>query len=364
MLKHPNRIIFRYAYFSLREKKLLSLFLEKLLKAMLIKILLIIAIIIQTVATVYALRLVRATKYNSVWILFIIGFSILSVERMVQLLVVSGHPVPRYFLAELGIVVSICLSIGVMYAHKLFKYIDRLNYQRQLWNRRILTAVLRTEEKARSSFSKELHDGLGPLLSSAKMSLSALARDEQDATRREVLNNTTYVIEEAIRAVREISNNLSPHVLNDFGLARGVRNFIDKSASMHRVDIAFTTNLGGERFDTDVEVILYRVICELVNNSLKHAACSTIHLALTRTEGRIQLEYDDDGRGFRPDVMMDYGMGLSNISSRINSLGGTFDLRSAPDAGMQASISIYLPGEQPPKAVRPTSRKHKKQTKR
>ena len=236
---------------------------------MLIKILLVISIIVQTLATAYALRLVRATKYNSVWILFIVGFSLLSVERFVQLLMAGGHYVPRWWFGYLGIVVSVCLSIGVMYAHKLFKYIDRLNRQRQLLNKRILTAVLRTEEKARSRFSKELHDGLGPLLSSARMSLSALSREERSADQREIIDNTTYVIDEAIRSLREISNNLSPHVLNDFGLARGVQNFIDKSAAMHDAKIRFTTNLRTERYDTDIEVILYRVICELINNSLE-----------------------------------------------------------------------------------------------
>ena len=128
---------------------------------MLIKILLVIAILIQTVATAYALKLVRATKYNSVWILFIVGFSLLSVERFVQLLMASGQYVPRWWFAYLGIVISICLSIGVMYAHKLFKYIGRLNRQRQLLNKRILTAVLRTEEKARSRFSKNCTTGWG-----------------------------------------------------------------------------------------------------------------------------------------------------------------------------------------------------------
>ena len=198
---------------------------------MLIKCLLILSILIQSVATVYALRLVRTTKYNSVWILFIVGFSLLSVERLVQLLIATGQYVPRWWFAYLGIVISVCLSIGVMYAHKLFKYIDRLNRQRSLLNKRILTAVLRTEEKARSRFSKELHDGLGPLLSSAKMSLTALSREEHNAEQQEIIANTTYVIDEAIRSLREISNNLSPHVLNDFGLARGVQNFIDKSAA-------------------------------------------------------------------------------------------------------------------------------------
>ena len=307
---------------------------------MLIKILLVISIIVQTLATAYALRLVRATKYNSVWILFIVGFSLLSVERFVQLLMAGGHYVPRWWFGYLGIVVSVCLSIGVMYAHKLFKYIDRLNRQRQLLNKRILTAVLRTEEKARSSFSMELHDGLCPLLSSARMSLSSLSREERSADQREIIDNTTYVIDEAIRSLREISNNLSPHVLNDFGLARGVQNFIDKSAAMHDAKIRFTTNLRTERYDTDIEVILYRVICELINNSLKHAACTSINLSLSQNGSELALDYTDDGRGFNPQAMMDCGMGLSNISSRINSLGGTFGISSAKGKGMRAAIRV------------------------
>ena len=322
---------------------------------MLIKILLVISIIVQTLATAYALRLVRATKYNSVWILFIVGFSLLSVERFVQLLMAGGHYVPRWWFGYLGIVVSVCLSIGVMYAHKLFKYIDRLNRQRQLLNKRILTAVLRTEEKARSRFSKELHDGLGPLLSSARMSLSVLSREERSADQREIIDNTTYVIDEAIRSLREISNNLSPHVLNDFGLARGVQNFIDKSAAMHDVKIRFTTNLRAERFDTDV--ILYRVICELINNSLKHAACSSINLSLSQNGTELALDYTDDGRGFNPQAMMDCGMGLSNISSRINSLGGVFDIASAKGRGMRAAIRVNTQEEQASQRLRRRKRK-------
>lgn len=325
---------------------------------MFIQILTLIAILVQTVATVYALKLVRATKYNSIWILFIIGFSALSVERIIQLLIFAGHPIPRLFMADVGFVVSICLSIGVMYAHKLFKYIDRLNYQRQLWSRRMLSGTLRAEEIARSNFSKELHDGLGPLLSSAKMSLSALQREEKDPARSEMLANTTYLINEAIRSIREISNNLSPHVLQDFGLARGVQNFIDKSASMHNVKILFTTNLGAERFESDVEVIFYRVICELINNSLKHAACDTITLKLTASPTELSLDYRDNGRGFNPELMADSGMGLSNISSRIGSLGGSCSILSKPGAGMQALIHITRPEAE--SIAKPTPKHRKK----
>ena len=309
---------------------------------MLIKILLIVAIVIQTIATLFAIRLIRTTKYNSIWILFTIGFTLLSVERVVQFLRANGQTLPYEVFVWLGLVISISMSIGVMYAHKLFKYIARLNRQRQLLNKRILTAVLRTEEKSRSRFAKDLHDGLGPLLSSARMSLSALQRESLPADQQEIIGNTTYVIDEAIRSLREISNNLSPHVLNDFGLARGIQNFVGKSSAMHDVKIRFTTNLRSERYDTDIEVILYRVICELINNSLKHAACSAINLSLSQNGSELTLDYTDNGRGFNPQAMMDCGMGLSNIASRINSLGGTFDIANAEGGGAVVTISLPM----------------------
>lgn len=312
---------------------------------MLIKILLIVAIAIQTVATVFAVRLVRTTKYNSIWILFTIGFTLLSIERVVQFFRANGQELPYEVFVWLGLIISISLSIGVMYAHKLFKYIARLNRQRQLLNKRILTAVLRTEEKSRSRFAKDLHDGLGPLLSSARMSLSALERETLPADQQEIIGNTTYVIDEAIRSLREISNNLSPHVLNDFGLARGIQNFVNKSAAIHDVKIRFTTNLHTERYDTDIEVIMYRVVCELVNNSLKHSGCTEINLSLSKSGNLLSFDYSDNGKGFNPEAMTDCGMGLSNISSRINSLNGTFDISSAKGRGMRAKILVHTSTE-------------------
>ena len=286
---------------------------------MLIKILLIVAIVIQTIATLFAIRLIRTTKYNSIWILFTIGFTLLSVERVVQFLRANGQTLPYEVFVWLGLVISISMSIGVMYAHKLFKYIARLNRQRQLLNKRILTA--------------------------ARMSLSALQRESLPADQQEIIGNTTYVIDEAIRSLREISNNLSPHVLNDFGLARGIQNFVGKSSAMHDVKIRFTTNLRSERYDTDVEVILYRVVCELVNNSLKHSGCTEINLSLSKSGDTLALDYTDNGRGFNPAAVTDCGMGLSNIASRINSLNGRFDITSAKGVGMQAKIRVSTQAE-------------------
>lgn len=322
---------------------------------MTIRFLLYLAIIVQFVAMYYAVRLVRATKYNSIWILFIIGFMVLAVQRLLQLWGSYGHQMPVITSVWLDIIISICVSAGIVMLDRLIDYIDRLNRHRQLLDKRILAAVLRTEEKSRATFSKELHDGLGPLLSSAKISLTALSRTEMDAERKEIFDNTLYVVEEALRSLREISNNLSPHLLSDFGLARGIRSFIDRTQALHSVKLSFATNLRGERYNTDIEVIMYRVACELVTNSLKHSGCSEIRLTLSVTGDELEMQYSDNGRGFNPQAMMDCGMGLSNINSRINSLNGEFDIRSSKGRGMTATVKVNVRGasrmETPPPAI-------------
>jgi signal transduction histidine kinase len=312
---------------------------------MTIKILLIVSILLQLLATVIAIRMIRETKYNSVWILFIVALSLMTASRVLQF----AHYVPRgetspWFIAIIwiSIATSLSITIALFYAHKLVKYIDRLIFQRQLSGKRILSTVLRTEEKERIRFSKELHDGLGPLLSSAGMSLSALSKSGQTDGNLEIIENTRYVIDEAIRSLREISNNLSPHVLNEFGLGRGVGNFVSRCVAMHDIKIAYTTNLKDERFDTDIEVILYRVICEFVNNSLKHSGATEMGLDVAYDGRSVAIDYGDNGCGFDPASDNVSGMGLSNIASRINTLSGTLDITSSKGAGMRAKIEVVL----------------------
>ena len=301
-----------------------------------VEILMVVAIVMQSIAAIIALYLVNKTRFSALWICCFIALMLLVVERFLQLSSFDGHQIPRMSYAWIGIVVSICFSIGVVCALFLVGHVERMTKHRRILENRLMTAVLRTEERSRAEFSRELHDGLGPLVSSAKMSLSLLSRAEMEDKNRDILKNTASVIDEAIRSLREISNNLSPHVLINFGLVRGINNFVDRVGSMHDVQISFRTPLREERFDSNIEVILYRVVCELINNSLKHSACKHITLSLTLENKHLRLEYHDDGRGFDPNNVLDSGMGLSNIRSRISSLEGRFRLSSAPGCGMTA----------------------------
>jgi signal transduction histidine kinase len=313
---------------------------------MAIKILLVVSIMLQLGATAIAIGLVRKTKFNSVWILFIAAMLLSTASRVLQFV----HFIPRgetspwlVALIWLDIACSLCLTLMLFNSRRLVEYIDGMIFRRSLTSKRILSTVLRTEEKERSRFSKELHDGLGPLLSSAKMSLSALPAGGRSESEEEIIAGTRRVIDEAIRSLREISNNLSPHVLGEFGLGKGVANFVNRLSGIHEgTRIDYRTNLQGERFDTDVEVILYRVICELVSNSLRHSGASEVTIELNYDGHGISLAYGDNGCGFNPADDVLSGMGLSNISSRINTLGGRLDIRSARGEGMNARVNIDL----------------------
>ena len=305
-----------------------------------VEILMIVAIVMQLIAMVMALLLIRETKYSLLWISCIIGLLTLSVERVLQLRLFDGFEVSDLTFAWIGILVSVCFSTGVVCARLLVNHVDRMTYHRRLLENQLMTAVIRTEERSRTSISRELHDGLGPLLSSAKMSLSALSRADLSERDRATLQSTAAVIDEAIRSLRDISNNLSPHVLNNFGLMRGIKNFVDRTRSLHDIDIEFKTSLADRRFDSNIEVIIYRVVCELINNSLKHSGGSKICIELKENNNHITLDYSDNGCGFITEEVSDSGMGLSNIRSRVQSLGGKFRLTSRKGEGMSAHIVV------------------------
>ena len=314
-------------------------------RRMILKILLIVTIILQLVTAMMAIRLVRITKYNSAWMLLTAGLVFMTLQQMLVFARIIGWDfyLSREVSAWTGVITSLCFAIGILLIRKILSYINLTEKKRRIYERRILNAVLRTEEKERQRFSKELHDGLGPLLSSAKMSISALDKMNADQKHKELISNTYLVIDEAVRSLRELSNNMNPNILTGFGLARAVNNFINKLSAFSKTKVHFSTNLKEQRFDPDVEVILYRVICEMINNSLKHASAEHINLCILLVNGdEISIVFEDDGVGFDPDKVLnrpESGMGLTNIYSRVSSLkGGEIEIESGPGEGTRIQI--------------------------
>lgn len=209
--------------------------------------------------------------------------------------------------------------------------------ERKQMERRILGAVINAEEKERGRLSKELHDGLGPILSAIKLYVSQLSSETDETERSDLIRVTNEIIDEAITNTRDISNNLRPRVIEEYGLVQAIQEFIRKINKTQKLDISFTTRSIPENLDKTIELIFYRIINELINNTIKHARASIAEINLEYTDYKLVLVYRDNGIGFDEQEIMTHdieGMGLNNILSRIRSIDGKVKFESIPGEGM------------------------------
>lgn len=223
----------------------------------------------------------------------------------------------------------------------LYGVIHDITEKKQIQEKNIIKAIIQTEEKERAHFSKELHDGLGPLLSTIKLYLQWSLRPKSNRSRKEIIMKAEEVLEEALTAVKEISNKLSPHLLTNYGLSSAVQSFVNKLEETHTIKIEFQSNLS-RRIEMEIEVALYRAIIECVNNTIKYAKARHIYLKINDTGNHIQLQYRDDGKGFDivKILLEKKGLGLFNLQNRIQTIGGEIKMFSKQREGVNYQINI------------------------
>ncbi|HLO58401.1 MAG TPA: PAS domain S-box protein [Bacteroidales bacterium] len=209
---------------------------------------------------------------------------------------------------------------------------------------KIMEAVIHTEESERSRISQDLHDGLGPVLSTIKIYFQVYSDTTDEVQRSVLMEKLKNTIEEAIRLISEISHNISPHVLRNYGFYAALREFTHQITLTGLVNIEITCP---EEFPLSENhgITLYRAITELINNSVKHSACRSIKVKISRDGGELCIHYIDDGKGFDPDRIVNKkpgGSGLHNIHARIQALRGQVKIESEPDKGMTAVLKIPL----------------------
>ncbi len=312
---------------------------------MYIKIALFISVILQFIAAAIAISLIRRTRYNISWILITLGFLLMAARRFYELIQIfhSTEELKTGLISSwMAVLISLLMCVGVIYIRQIFNIQERIDSLRKQNESKVLSAIIRTEEKSRQEFSKELHDGLGPLLSGVKMSVSAIDKTKIDSSNLEIIERTEQNIDEAITAVKEISNNLSPHILKNFGLNKAVETFTDRFSSRENLDIRLSSNIEKKRFDYDTEIFIYRIICELIANTIKHASATKIDINIFYRKNELELIYSDNGIGFDVEAAESEssGMGLSNIHSRIKSLDGSIDIFSHPEEGFNLKIIV------------------------
>ena len=215
--------------------------------------------------------------------------------------------------------------------------------ERKAVEKKIVQTIIETEMKERKRFSADLHDGLGPVLSTIKLYSDLMKKGNfTKMSLEEAVSNIDELVEMAISTTKEISNHITPNVLDDFGLAVAITEFctyINRTKSI-KIDLD-THNYNFNRKGIET-TILYQSVKELINNTLKHANAQNIRIELKSSENQIILYYRDDGIGFNveEEILAGKGLGLNNIMNKIKTIKGVCDFNSSPGNGMLLIISL------------------------
>ena len=210
--------------------------------------------------------------------------------------------------------------------------------------RKVLSAVIQTEERERERFSKDMHDGLGPMLSTVKLYVGELAdAHTSEEEKASYIKQVNEIIDEAVSSTREISNNLMPRVIHEYGVVKAIQAFCNKINLTNRIKIEFNSVGVDQTMDKNIQLILFRVISELINNTIKHAKATLISINIEANEGKIRVEFKDNGIGFNTEKIMSdkkIGIGLKSIISRIKSINGRCQFSSEVGQGFKIIIEI------------------------
>lgn len=210
---------------------------------------------------------------------------------------------------------------------------------------RLMKSIIETEERERIRFARDLHDELGPVLSGIKLYVDLLGTEEGSVkSHQELREKISSLIDTAVQTSRSLSGNLIPSVLLDFGVNKAIQGFVDQISSSASPNIIFDSNLT-HRMEQNIEITIFRVIKELIHNSIKHADCQNIEIQLFCTESnKIKLFYEDDGKGFDFETINkeNSGIGLKSITNRLNMIQAQSHFETMPGKGFALTASINL----------------------
>ncbi len=214
--------------------------------------------------------------------------------------------------------------------------------ERKQHEKELLQSVINTEERERVNFSQELHDGLGPLLSAAKMYVEWLAEPDSTVEPEKIIPDIKKLLDESTKTVKDISFKLSPHILQNYGVLESLKAYAEKVEKTGKTHIHMEA-VNIPRFDEITETIVYRVVCECINNTLKHANANKIVINMRTADNSLVIKYSDDGKGFDVEKVRirNKGIGLLNMQSRLRSINGSFSIQSSLNNG--TSIYIKVP---------------------
>lgn len=205
-------------------------------------------------------------------------------------------------------------------------------------------SMLKGQEEERSRLAKDLHDGLGGLLSGVKFSLNNM-KDNLIITpdNMAVFERSLDMLDTSIKELRRVAHNMMPEMLTKFGLDEALKDYCSSVNATRLLAVKYQSMGMDTRLDNTTEIIIYRVVQELLNNILKHAAASETFVQLIRDNSRLNIVVEDNGKGFDTALLENNkGAGWTNIRSRVEYLKGRLDIHSEPGKGTLVNIELNV----------------------
>ena len=223
-----------------------------------------------------------------------------------------------------------------------FIFISRLMNALKATERRLVEKTVETEQKERNRIAADLHDGLGSLLSSIHLYIKILeaeVKEGKDVSER--IDYLRQLSDLSLQNVKAVIGNLEPLFLSKHGLITSIEKMCTRVNKLDVIEIDFNAEKYSAQLSQNTDLILYRIISELINNALKHSKAENVKVSLESVKNKIFIRYSDDGIGFNSlaeVIDIEGKIGLKSIINRIELLNGDYDVKTAPGKGLSVKL--------------------------
>lgn len=207
-----------------------------------------------------------------------------------------------------------------------------------------INAMIEGQEGERQRIARDLHDRLGSILSMVKVHFMSVEEniEELKVSNKKQYDKANELLDNACDEVRKISHDMASGVLIKFGLVAAIEDLKETLEESNRIEVEFISHGLYDRLDNTIEIAIYRIIQELISNILKYAKATSITIQLISNENNLNVSVEDDGIGFDINDKKNWGIGLTNVASRVDALGGDLQIDSMIDKGTSISIDIPI----------------------
>ncbi|MBI5373139.1 MAG: two-component sensor histidine kinase [Sphingobacteriales bacterium] len=260
------------------------------------------------------------------------------------------------FVLLLGTLGMLVLTVGliifiILHQKRVKRFNEKIQEMEKAQQRLLLNASIKLQEEERQRLAADLHDDAGPLLATARLYLNENLVNQDKATQLQSIFQARQIIDDTIQLVRNISHSLMPPTLKNFGLESAINDLFQKISGSGTINASSRFHEYKERLKEEKELIIFRVVQELINNILKHSNSSFIHLTQNVHAGKFYLRIHHDGRGL---VQADFeklnksnvGLGLKNITSRLRVVDGNINFEK-DISQTYYKVTIELPKDEP-----------------